>query len=126
MDQVRHVTLRMTGAEQDFQFVTAQPRPVDAVVIGDMMQDGNFWNTHTIWFILAMFFFPRLTMLFATTFGGGFWYWLGWFFAPRLTVAIIATMLYGQSNTFLVVLTWLWALSGESTEKSTAGRFQSR
>lgn len=79
----------------------------------------NFWDNHTWVFILAMFFFPRLTMLFATTFGGGFWYWVGWFLAPRLTVAIIATYLYGTTNTALVVFTWIWALSGESCEKQT-------
>jgi hypothetical protein len=86
------------------------------------MNEVNFWNTHSIWFVIAMFFFPRLTMLFATTFGGGFLYWIGWIFAPRLTVAIIATMLYGQSNTILVVLTWFWAFAGESTEKTVARR----
>ena len=77
----------------------------------------NFWVNHTWLFILAMFLFPRLTMLFATTFGGGFWYWLGWFLAPRLTVAIIATYLYGHTNTALVVFTWFWAMGGESCEK---------
>ncbi len=80
----------------------------------------NFWDTHTILFVIAMFFFPRLTMLFATSFGSGFLYWLGWLFAPRLTVAIIATMLYSQTNIVLVVLTWFWALSGESCEKAGA------
>ncbi len=77
----------------------------------------NFWDTHTALFILAMFFFPRLTMLFATTFGGGFLYWLGWFFVPRITVAIIATHLYGNTNTTLVVLTWFWAITSEFSEK---------
>lgn len=37
----------------------------------------NFWDYHGILFILAMFFFPRLTMLFATTVGGGF-FLLAW------------------------------------------------
>ena len=86
------------------------------------MDDVNFWDTHSILFVVAMFFFPRLTMLFATTYGGGLLYWLGWLFAPRFTVAVIATMFYGSSNTLLVVLTWLWALGGESTEKGYASR----
>lgn len=77
----------------------------------------NFWDSHSVLFVIMMCFFPRLTMLFATTFGGGFLYWLGWLFAPRFTVAIIATMLYSQTNGFLVVLSWLWALGGEVTEK---------
>ena len=80
----------------------------------------NFWDNHSILFVIAMFFFPRLTMLFATSHGGGVLYWLGWLFAPRLTVAIIATMLYSDSNLIMVVLTWFWALGGESAEKRTA------
>lgn len=78
----------------------------------------DFWETHSIWFVIFMFFFPRLTMLFATSYGGGFLYWCGWLFAPRLTVAIIATMLYGDTNIVLVVLAWFWALGGETTEKT--------
>lgn len=78
----------------------------------------NFWDYHGWLFILAMFFLPRLTMLFATTFGGGILYWLGWFFAPRLTVAIIASMLYWPQNSILVIFTWIWALIGEGAEKS--------
>ncbi len=77
----------------------------------------DFWQIHGGWFILFMCFFPRLTMLFATTFGGGFFYWLGWLLAPRLTVAILATYCYGHTNTFLVVLTWFWAIAGECGEK---------
>lgn len=80
----------------------------------------SFWETHTIWFVIAMFFFPRLTMLFATTFGGGLLYWLGWVFAPRLTVAIIATMLYSETDLVMVVLAWIWALAGEASEKGIA------
>lgn len=86
----------------------------------------DFWQTHSIWFVLAMFLFPRLTMLFATTYGGGILYWFGWLFAPRLTVAIIATMLYGNSNIILVVLAWFWALGGEATEKRTIASRSSR
>ena len=77
----------------------------------------NFWDYHGVWFIIFMFFFPRLTMLFATTVGGGFLYWVGWLLAPRLTVAIIATSLFWDANTLLVVLTWIWALGGEGCEK---------
>lgn len=78
----------------------------------------NFWDNHSILFVICMFFFPRLTMLFATTYGGGFLYWLGWFLAPRLTVAIIATMLYSQTNLIMVVLAWFWAMAGEGGEKN--------
>jgi hypothetical protein len=76
----------------------------------------DFWDYHGYGFILCMFFFPRLTMLFATVCGGWLW-WLGWFLAPRLTVAIIATTHFWQENTVLCVLTWLWALGLETAEK---------
>jgi len=79
---------------------------------------NNFWDYHGWLFILAMFFFPRLTMLFATTVGGGFLYWLGWLLAPRLTVAILATILFHEHNTVLLIFTWIWALGGETTEKT--------
>jgi len=77
----------------------------------------DFWDVHGLWFIFFMFLFPRLTLLFSSVLFGGFWWWLGWFLAPRLLVAILATTAYWDSNPVLVVFTWLWALSGESTEK---------
>ena len=76
----------------------------------------NFWDYHGLWFVLFMCFFPRLTMLFATVWGGFLW-WVGWLFMPRLTVAIIASMTFWDANPVLVVFTWLWALSGEAGEK---------
>lgn len=77
----------------------------------------NFWDVHGLWFIFFMMLFPRLTILFTTVAFGGFWWWLGWFLAPRLLVAILATTAYWDTNSFLVVITWIWALGGESTEK---------
>jgi hypothetical protein len=80
----------------------------------------NFWDYHGLLFVLAMFFFPRLTMLFATTVGGGFLYWLGWLLMPRFTVALIATILFHEHNTLLLIFTWIWALGGETAEKVVA------
>lgn len=77
----------------------------------------NFWDVHGLWFIFFMMLFPRLTMLLSSVVTGGLFWWLGWIFAPRLLVAILATTAYWNTNTFLVVLTWVWALGGESTEK---------
>jgi len=77
----------------------------------------DFWQVHGWWFLFFMFLFPRLTLLFSSVISGGFLWWLGWVFAPRLLVAILATTVYWHTNTVLVVFTWLWALSGESTEK---------
>lgn len=80
----------------------------------------SFWDVHGLFFIFFMFFFPRLTMLFGTavasTFGGPL-FWIGWLLAPRLTVAVIGTTIYWSTNPVLCMLTWLWALGGESTEK---------
>lgn len=83
----------------------------------------NFWDYHGWGFIICMMFFPRLTMLFATTMTYGLWSWLGWFFVPRLTVAIFAMMTYSfNENPVLIVFTWLWALSGTSVETKTASQ----
>ena len=85
------------------------------------MESVNFWDVHGFWFVFFMFFFPRLTLLFSSVVTGGLLWWLGWIFAPRLLVAILATSAYWETNTLLVVFTWLWALLGESSEKE-AGR----
>jgi hypothetical protein len=82
----------------------------------------SFWQHHGIFFVLFMFFFPRLTLLFSSVpFGGIFW-WLGWLFAPRLLVAILATTNYWHTDMVLCVLTWVWALCLESTEKTVIVR----
>jgi len=80
----------------------------------------GFWHFHGWFFILAMCFFPRLTLLLSSVASGGVLWWLGWLFTPRLLVAILATCSYWHTNPFLVILTWVWALCGESTEKKTA------
>jgi hypothetical protein len=82
--------------------------------------DVDFWTVHGWGFILCMFFFPRITMLatgICSAFSGVL-FWFGWLLAPRLTVAILATSVYWDTNAVLVVLAWMWAFSGESTEKS--------
>ncbi len=76
----------------------------------------NFWDNHGILFVICMFFFPRITMFFATAWGGVLW-WLGWIFTPRLLVAILATNSYWSTNKIIVILAWIWALGGESCEK---------
>ena len=86
----------------------------------------NFWDVHGIWFIIFMFFFPRLTLLFSSVAFGGVLWWLGFIFAPRLLVAILATTAYWHTNTVLVVLTWFWALGGETTEKVAISRRRAR
>ena len=77
----------------------------------------DFWDIHGIVFLIFMFFFPRLTLLFSSIPFGGLLWWLGWFIAPRLLVAILATSAYWDTNQILVIITWFWALGGESVEK---------
>lgn len=83
----------------------------------------NFWDVHGIFFILFLFFLPRTTLffgslVFGTIVSGGFLWWVGWLICPRLLVAILATTGYWDTNPILVVMTWIWALGGEGTEKS--------
>ena len=89
------------------------------------MEHINFWDVHGFWFIIFMFFFPRLTLLFSSVATGGLLWWIGWLIAPRLLVAILATSAYWHTNPILVVLTWIWALGGESTEKESGRRIAS-
>jgi hypothetical protein len=77
----------------------------------------SFWDKHGILFLVLIALFPRLTLLFSSLpFGGLFW-WLGWFFAPRLLVSILATVNYWETNKVLVIVAWLIAMGGESSEK---------
>jgi len=95
----------------------------------DLKACGDFWQYHSVLFILAMFFFPRLTMIFSGVIGMAFagpLFWIGLILVPRLTVAIIATFLYFPTNPVLCVFTWLWALSGESAEKQMWFKSQNR
>ena len=79
----------------------------------------NFWDVHSIFFILFMFGFPRLTMLFTGIFVAWFGplFFVGWLLAPRLTVAILATTVYWHTNPVICVFSWMWAIGGESYEK---------
>jgi len=78
---------------------------------------SNFWEHHGILFLMFITLFPRLTLFFSSVpFGGLFW-WLGFIFAPRILVAWLATVAYGRTNPFLVAMSWIVALSGESGEK---------
>ncbi len=77
----------------------------------------DYWEVHGIFFLIFISIFPRLTLLFSSVaFGGVFW-WLGFFFAPRLLVAILATVSYWNTNKILVIISWLLAIGGESSEK---------
>lgn len=86
----------------------------------------NFWDVHGVLFILCMFFFPRLTLLLSSVATGGLLWWLGWVLTPRLLTAILATSAYWETNPFLCVLAWIWALGGECCEKGAAQKTRRR
>lgn len=82
----------------------------------------DFFVKHGWFFLFSITLFPRLTLLVSgllvgsIEFGGILW-WIGFFIAPRILVAILATVSYWNTNQFLVVMSWLIALGGESSEK---------
>ncbi|MDP3999409.1 MAG: hypothetical protein Q8P76_02330 [bacterium] len=81
----------------------------------------DFWQIHTVWFLVAIAFFPRITMLVVGTVSSfGLLGWLGFIFAPHLTVAILATTYYWHTNPVLCVIAWLVALTGTSSEAGAA------
>ena len=78
----------------------------------------NYWNNHGFLFLFFVTLFPRLTLLFSSVTSGGVLWWLAWAFSPRLLVAVLATIAYWQTNPILVVISWLVALGGETSEKT--------
>ncbi len=80
-------------------------------------RNKNYWDYHGLLFLFFVTLFPRLTLLFSSVASGGILWWLGWLLTPRVLVALLATLNYWHQNTFLVVISWLVALGGESSEK---------
>jgi hypothetical protein len=77
----------------------------------------NFWEVHGVFFLIFITIFPRLTLLFSSVAFGGLFWWIGFIFAPRFLVAILATIAYWNTNKILVIISWLLAIGGESSEK---------
>ena len=87
----------------------------------------DYFSKHGWIFLFSIAFFPRLTLLvsgliFSTIEFGGIMWWLGFFIAPRILVATLATISYWNTNQVLVILSWLIALGGESSEKIIINR----
>ncbi len=82
----------------------------------------DYFTKHGWFFLFSIALFPRLTLLVSgllvgsIEFGGLVW-WLGFFIAPRILVATLATAAYWNTNPVLVILAWLIAFGGESSEK---------
>ena len=77
----------------------------------------NFWIYHGFLLLIGLTLFPRLSMLMCNI-SGGLFFWITWLLFPRIVIAFYASILYFDTNPFLVVLSWIIALSGESKEKS--------
>jgi hypothetical protein len=81
----------------------------------------DFFHKHGLFFLIFITLFPRLTLLFSSVASGGLLWWLGFIFCPRILVASLATVSYFQTNPFLVVMSWVIALGGETMEKIGLG-----
>jgi Na+/proline symporter len=79
----------------------------------------NYWDHHGLLFLVALALFPRLTCLFAVATPFGWLHWLGWLFAPHILVAVLATVMYRETNPVLVVIAWLFAVCGTGAESKT-------
>lgn len=83
----------------------------------------SFFEVHALpWLVLGgLALFPRITLLIV---GGPFMWlqWLGWLVAPHLLVAIMATVLYWQTNPVLCVVAWFFAFAGTGGEGRVAHR----
>ena len=78
----------------------------------------NYWDNRGMFFLFFITIFPRLTLLFSSVAFGGLFWWLSFLFAPRVLVAVLATTAYWEQNPILVVIAWLMAVGGESSEKA--------
>jgi hypothetical protein len=81
----------------------------------------NFWLHNSIWFLLGLMVFPRITLLFFAATPFGWLAWIGWLVAPHLLVAILS-LPYWHENPILVVGAWLMAFGGTGGEARIASR----
>ena len=88
------------------------------------MDSLGFWQVHSIWFLLGLMFFPRITIWFFSAVTGGFLFWFGFLIIPRIFVAIIAAYNYWDTNPLLVICAFIWCLMGEGAEKLSSAECQ--
>jgi len=84
---------------------------------------SDFWDYHGWLQLLGWIMFPRLMFWFFSVITGGFWFWVGVFFVPRLMAAFWLTYGYFHTNPILCVLAWIFAITGEQTEKSKGVKY---
>jgi len=76
----------------------------------------DFWDYHGIIFLICIYYFPRITMLLATSVSFGFFAILGWVFTPYFLAAIYATIYYWSSNPILCIIAWIIAILKTSND----------
>lgn len=81
----------------------------------------DFFQHHGWLALIFLALFPRLTLLIGSFVSGGLLWWLGFIFCPHLLVALLS-LPYWHSNPVLVVIAWVMALGGTSTEAKVAKR----
>ena len=82
------------------------------------VEGQSFWTNHGVFQLLGWVFFPRIMFIFFSVMTGGLGFWLGVLFVPRIMVAFWATTYYWHTNPLLCIMAWIFALSGETKEKT--------
>lgn len=82
----------------------------------------NFWAVHSVFFLMGLVFFPRLTVILFSHVTGGPIFWIFFLVVPRLVIPILAAYHYWDTNPILVVLSFLICLGGETGEKTVVKR----
>lgn len=71
----------------------------------------DFWNQHSIWFLIGLIAWPRiLLMYFGFIPAGSLEPILGLIFVPRLFLAGTLTPMYWDTNPILIVICWIFAI----------------
>lgn len=82
----------------------------------------NFWDAHSIFFLIGLVLFPRITVVFFSQVTGGLIFWIVFLVFPRIVVPILAAYYYWDTNPVLVVLSFLICFSAETGEKTVVKR----
>lgn len=81
----------------------------------------DFYERHDCFTMIGLALFPRLTLLFGNFISGGLLWWIGWIIAPNFLVAFMA-LRYWDSNPILVIVAWIFAFGGTSSESKAASK----
>lgn len=81
----------------------------------------DFWTEHSIFFLLGLMAFPRITLLFFAATPFGWLAWVGWLVAPHFLVAILS-LPYWDENPVLVIGAWIMAFAGTGGEAKVASK----